>query len=106
MEQVKDEQLNQENKENQELQTQQAFAAKVAKARETGSKFDPGSSNIKLATYDRENKFLLVDFKGGASYIYHDVPQETWEDMVNSESAGRFLQAKIKGTFEYTKVGG
>lgn len=106
MEQVKNEELEKQHADNQELQTQQAFAARVAKARETGVKFDPGSSNIKLATYDRENSFLLVDFKSGVSYIYHDVPQETWEDMVNSESAGRFLQAKIKGTFEYTKVGG
>ena len=63
------------------------------------------SSQIESIGYDPENKTLEVEFKsGGTVYQYYSVDSATYEEMLASESKGKFLSQKIKGNFAYMKV--
>ena len=61
------------------------------------------SSNVSKASYTDEGD-LLIEFKNGEEYLYHNVPVETYYDLVEAKSAGKFLNEAIKGTYKYTKV--
>lgn len=58
------------------------------------------SSNIVEVGYTDTNA-LFVLFKGGGSYLYLDVPKETYEELKKSESAGKFLNANIKPNYKF-----
>ena len=60
------------------------------------------SSNINSIGY--ENGELVVEFKGGSSYKYLDVPQEMFINMINSESKGKFLAENLKNKYEFIKL--
>ncbi len=75
---------------------------------DTGDYIQVTSSNINAIAYDKEESKLYVRFMGknGATslYSYDGVEEDVFNDMVDSESKGRFLQASIKGNYEFTKV--
>jgi len=60
------------------------------------------SSNINKVGYD--NNDLLVEYKSGVLYKYLNVPKKLYEELLNSESKGRFMNSNIKGKFEYSKI--
>ena len=60
------------------------------------------SSNIKKIGY--EGTDLIVEYKSGVQYRYKDVPQELYEGLSQAESKGRFMNANIKGKFEYERI--
>jgi hypothetical protein len=60
------------------------------------------SSNINKVGYDDNN--LLVEYKSGVLYKYLNVPKKLYEELLNSESKGRFMNSNIKGNFEYSKI--
>lgn len=62
------------------------------------------SSNLKSASYDTETSLLTVVFNNGSIYEYENVPWEMFAKFRMSESQGKFLNQKIKGTYSYTKV--
>lgn len=77
----------------------------IQELREKGQKYAPeNSSNINLATYDVERKLLLIDFKSGKPYIYVGVEQNVFDDLIKAESAGKFLNASIKGNYEFVRI--
>ena len=58
----------------------------------TGIKMNPvESSNIEGIGYDNKNKHLWVAFKGNKVYRYDLVPRKTFEELMNAESKGRYL---------------
>ena len=59
------------------------------------------SSNIRRVGYDGD---LLVEYISGNQYRYKEVPQELYEKLCEAESVGRFMNAEIKGKYEYEKV--
>ena len=61
------------------------------------------SSNIEAIRYLDQNQELEVRFLSGAIYAYHSVPQEVYEEMLNSDSKGSYLNRVIKGTYEFSK---
>ena len=61
------------------------------------------STSISSVEYEPETKVLTVEFKSGKSYSYADVPQETYDAFVNSQSAGRFFQTYVKSVFKLTE---
>lgn len=66
---------------------------------------DVVSSNIEKVGYNSETKELHVKFKGNkAIYIYKDVPRGTFDDLLQSESVGKFLCSEIKGKFLFDKA--
>ena len=62
------------------------------------------SSNIAAIGYDPDTQTLEVEFNNGSIYQYFDVPQSVHEALMSAESAGRFLNARIRGRYRYAKV--
>lgn len=62
------------------------------------------SSNVASVGYDQETQTLEVEFNSGSVYQYFDVPQHVYEGLLTAESAGRFLNAEIKGAYRYARL--
>lgn len=61
------------------------------------------SSNIEAIGYDDDAQELHVRFLSGASYIYHDVPRQIFDDLMHAASKGSFLNREVKGVYRYTR---
>jgi hypothetical protein len=62
------------------------------------------SSNLKSATYNTEEKTLMVEFNNGAIYEYNEVPWEIFTKFRMAESQGKFFNTSISKTYKYQKV--
>jgi hypothetical protein len=62
------------------------------------------SSNVDYIAYDPEEAVLEVGFLNGGAYQYFDVPEDVYEDFLNSESKGKFLFKHIKNKYSYRRV--
>ena len=62
------------------------------------------SSNVAAIGYDHDENVLVVEFHGGATYRYQNVPENVYEGMKEAESIGKFLNSQVKGVYEYEKV--
>ena len=64
------------------------------------------SESVDQIGYDDDQSEVHVIFKkGGAHYIYSDVPANTFEDFRNSPSKGKFVPEILKGHgYSYRKV--
>lgn len=49
------------------------------------------SSMLASCEYDTVTKELIVTFTNGKDYIYVDVDKQTYEDLINAPSAGKFF---------------
>lgn len=61
------------------------------------------SSNIEAIGYDSESRELHVCFLNGATYIYMDVPQDVFEELMAAPSKGSCLNRLVKGAYKYAK---
>lgn len=59
------------------------------------------SSNIEAIGY--EDGELHVQFISGGHYIYHGVPRQVFDDLMNAPSKGSFLNREIKNVYQFTK---
>ena len=62
------------------------------------------SSTVKLTEYDIETQTLTIEFKNGNVYEYYKVAEETCTELLNADSIGKFLNAHIKGKFDYKQI--
>lgn len=62
------------------------------------------SAVIKRFTYDNERRVLLVLFRSGRSYAFHDVAPEIAAAMRNAFSKGEFFNTEIRGRYRFTRV--
>jgi hypothetical protein len=62
------------------------------------------STNIEAIGYDAQAQELHVCFLSGDTYIYHGVPQDVYDDLMNAPSKGSYLNRVVKGTYAYTKM--
>ena len=64
------------------------------------------SSTIDTVRYSREYQCLKVTFRqSGDSYIYDQVPERLYRQLLKAASKGSFFAAFIKGKFTYQKEG-
>lgn len=61
------------------------------------------SSNVEAVGYDDDTRELHVRFVSGGYYIYHEVPRQIFDDLMNAPSKGSFLNREIKGVYQFTK---
>jgi hypothetical protein len=61
------------------------------------------SSNVQSIAYAADDKQLLVQFKNGTSYVYYDVPSETWDGLKSASSTGGYLAQHIKNSYRYER---
>lgn len=62
------------------------------------------SSTIASVGYDPETQTMEVEFTNSNIYQYFDVPQTVYEELMNAESAGKFLNAQVKGVYRYARL--
>lgn len=62
------------------------------------------SSNVASIGHDPETDTLHVRFKDGSLYEYRDVPAEIHQELMDSDSKGKYVTESIKGTYEHTKL--
>lgn len=55
--------------------------------------------SIEYYSCDGITGYLIVNVKGGKSYIHDYVPYEVWDEFKNAESYGRFYNQNIKGNY-------
>jgi len=61
------------------------------------------SSNIEAIGYDGDSQELHIRFLSSASYIYHGVPRQVFDELVNAPSKGSFLNREVKNVYKFTK---
>lgn len=62
------------------------------------------SSNISEVGYHEASETLEVLFRNGRMYQYFGVPLRVYQELVHSESCGRYLSRQVKGRYRYARV--
>lgn len=62
------------------------------------------SSNIESIGYDEKEKTLEVEFINTGVYQFLNVPKETYEAFIKSESIGHFFAVYIKKQYIFKKI--
>ena len=62
------------------------------------------SANIEKIGYDDQKRQLHIIFLKKTHYVYFDVPNNTWEEFLASESKGKYFHKMIKGYFAFQNV--
>ena len=62
------------------------------------------SSNIEAIGYDDNMRELFVQFKGGTTYIYVDVPAEVHQELRQADSKGIYLNREIRNSYEWRQA--
>lgn len=57
------------------------------------------STNIEAIGYDAGTMELHVQFRNGRTYVYFDVDEWRFSEMLNAESKGSFLNREIKPNY-------
>lgn len=62
------------------------------------------SSNIRAIGFDLTTQTLEVEFISGAVYRYSGVPKEAHAQLMEANSKGQYLNARIKGIYPFVQV--
>lgn len=62
------------------------------------------SSNVEAVGYDAEQSELHVRFLNGRTYVYYDVEEYVYSEMVSGVSVGTFLNQKIKPNYRCSEI--
>ena len=62
------------------------------------------SSYIDAISYNEETKELRVQFKGGVTWSYVDVPPAIHVSLLLSESTGKYFAKEVRGVFKGQKA--
>jgi hypothetical protein len=62
------------------------------------------SSTILSVGYDSASETLEIEFKGGGLYQYYNLPEAVYQDLMASDSKGKFHNVYIKNSFPFSRV--
>lgn len=62
------------------------------------------SSNISTVGYDKKEKTLEVTFKTNSTYVFKDVSQKKFLNLVHAKSVGQYFNKNIKNHYIYQKA--
>ena len=63
------------------------------------------SSNVEAIGYNAEAQELHVRFlKSGETYVYYDVEEWVFQELMQAESKGIYLNTNIKDRYQYGKL--
>ncbi len=54
--------------------------------------------------YSEEFNVLLVRFIKSGDYIYYDVPEDVYEELLSADSKGSYYNECVKGQYEVEKI--
>ncbi len=62
------------------------------------------SSNVVSIGYDAGTETLEVEYKGEGVYQYYNVPEPLYQQLMASDSKGKFLHVYIRNAYPYSRV--
>jgi hypothetical protein len=62
------------------------------------------STNIKSVGYHQPSEGLVIEFMKGNVYLYSNVPEDTYRNLMNSISVGQYFNIMIKNKFDTEKL--
>jgi hypothetical protein len=62
------------------------------------------SSNLASIGYNEQNEVLEIEFNQGGVYQYYDVSTDVHDELMNSDSHGKYFIANIKGNYNLKKI--
>ena len=62
------------------------------------------SSMIQAFGYDEDNETLLVIFNSGKTYQYSEVPKDTYEELLASDSKGSYMRSFVIDCYPCTQM--
>lgn len=62
------------------------------------------SSNISSIGYDSSSSELYIRFNNGSTYIYSNVPDSKYNNLMSAGSKGSYLENFIKGFHPYRQI--
>ena len=54
--------------------------------------------------YDATAEILEIEFMKGGAYQYSGVPESVYDEMMNSDSKGKYYHANINKKYPFSKV--
>ena len=85
------------------IDTPPPFEARFNEPAQKRGKIFPDSSVIKRISWS-DDRVLDVTLNSDRTYRYRDVPEEVFKNFADTESAGRYYNKIIKGTYERFEV--
>jgi len=62
------------------------------------------SSFIFACIWNIEYKTLAVLFRSGSIWVYYNVPEQVYEELITSESTGNYFNTNIRNVYESEKL--
>ncbi|NWF62317.1 MAG: KTSC domain-containing protein [Fischerella sp.] len=62
------------------------------------------SSMANAVGYDDEKNILQIEFHNGAVYQYSGIEEDTWEDLHQADSVGKYFNEKIRGKYQSERI--
>lgn len=62
------------------------------------------SSNLESVGYNAMTSLLAVKFKASGVYLYQGVTPKVYDEMMASESIGKFFNERVKENYQVTKL--
>lgn len=62
------------------------------------------SSRIRSAEYNDSTEALTIEFVNGGKYKYFSVPESIYQELIKSQSPGKYFDQNIKPHFSCAKV--
>ena len=62
------------------------------------------STSVRAAGYNEKTQTLYVDFRGGTTYEYLDVPDYEYINFINADSPGRFVNNVLTLKYKYRAI--
>ena len=62
------------------------------------------SSTLCWVSYSPHQALLEVEFRSGEIYRYFDVPSRTYDELMEAESKGGYLNANVRKCFSYRLI--
>jgi hypothetical protein len=62
------------------------------------------SSLVEIVGYDSENHDLYVKFNSGETYVYAEVHEDVYHEMVKAKSVGLYFIENVRDDYDATKV--
>lgn len=62
------------------------------------------SEGIASVNYDAETGTMSVGFTDGTLYVYDDVPESVFADLVGAASIGGYFNANVRDAYSHTKL--
>jgi hypothetical protein len=62
------------------------------------------SSTLQTVGYEPQSGTLEIEFKNGRRYQYYDVPELVVRQLLAADSAGKFLNTRIKAMYSFKQI--